>query len=98
MDSEPADGSREGSVAGLHGQLADDEVVLRRFPRQFTDGIGPTRRVTSQAFQNSSDGSPMSGHAQGVLAQLGLPPEAVLDGTDAELGFVAITVSDLRSI
>ena len=78
--------------------IPDSERLLRRiFPGWYVPDpkVVLGRRVTSQAFQNASNGTGMSVHLASVLASLGLADQSVLRGYDG-YGLAQITAGLAR--
>lgn len=76
--------------------IANETVLLRRVHPNWFAGEGANRTITSQAFQDSADGTSMSMHVERRLIDAGLTAFAALDGFDG-YGLVSLTAGQLRA-
>jgi len=76
--------------------LSDDDVLLRRVPRYLRVAEGGTR-PSSNAFDDSPDGSQMSVYVERILESISKTYLDVIEGFD-DYGLVAFTVGIVRSL
>lgn len=79
--------------------IADDDRLLRRiFPDWWVpDEKASGMRLSTAAFDDYPDGSPMSVHLGSVLERLGLPNESVLRGHEG-YGLAELSAGTVRSL
>ena len=78
------------------GRLGDEEILLRRIHPTNMRGEGGTR-PSSNAFEDSGDGSPMSVYVESIILRLGYQPIDVLSGYPSH-GLVSFTVGLIREL
>jgi hypothetical protein len=85
----------------LDGEVPDDSTIanecrlFRRISAQYVTAEGEHFRISSQAFNNSSDGSGMSVWLEDTMQELGLSPADALVGHD-HTWLVALTAGNMR--
>lgn len=79
-------------------QIADDESVWRYVSEEHivTDPATGRTRLSSAAFSDSSDGSPMSVVVEPVADQLNLVPAGAMEGRPKAVGVLALNAGALR--
>ena len=78
--------------------IANDVRLFRRLPLEWVirDENLNCHRPSSQAFNNSQDGSPMSVFREDVLNSEGRTPSSVLAGTYSNYGLASLTAEVVR--
>ncbi len=84
------------SDAPERAPLGEDEILLRRVPREFRVADGGTR-PNSNAFDDSPDGSAMSVYVESLLDSIGKTDLDVIRGYDG-YALVAFTVGMVRDL
>jgi len=76
--------------------IANDAVLFRRIPPVFRQADGGTR-PSSNAFDDSPDGSPMSVYVESILLTIGRSYVDVVVGHDG-YGLVSFTADKVRAL